>query len=612
MVIGLAAVPFASAVSPMKSAVYRGTLHRNTVTLTVARSGKKVVAKVACVRGKGRAPSIHGIRVRKGRFKGTAHRGRKILWSISGRFQNSSRANATVRLTHVCNHAHGSMLLNLPVAVPKPPFKNEPGRNVSVQTDSSHSVTQTIGQGGGSISLTDAHGVSYTLTIPQNALGEDTQITMTPVASISNSPLNGTLVGGVDLKPDGLQLFEPATLAIKPTRTIPAGNGAAFVYSGSGQDFHLTLPGVDKSTDIAIPLLHFTGYGVYNAGQAAQNAANDAAASTPEGQAQQAMAAAINAWRAGEIDDQEFQDEAAKILQDYYDEAIAPEIPAAMNDDVTAIKTVRDLVSFERQAALLGIANRVSPDFDEASQTAIKIINNMISRAQTDCAENHHLAQVPRMVNLERQMELLGAPEGDLSSLFKCLSFRLDFDSTITTSGDGGSFTYEVKASVPVRADLLSNTINGSEAESYPVATGSIPANCPDTDEVDVDSGTPGTFSVLKVNLNLPSQQDAFNNPTVPVTNLTILASPGTPGGPPYETYTGTPCDGSGTQTFTQPAWLDLFSDFHQSAAAGGGYYNFSGFDAQSGSEIGRLTSVQGHGNDEEATTIILVHTPGG
>ena len=92
---------------------------------------------------------------------------------------------------------------------------------VTSTIDSKRAVTGNIGPKGGALSLTDAAGNKFTLTIPANALYGTEAIVMTPVTAAAGVP--GTGLAAVQLAPDGLTLMTPATLVIQPAAAAPAG-----------------------------------------------------------------------------------------------------------------------------------------------------------------------------------------------------------------------------------------------------------------------------------------------------------------------------------------------------------------------------------------------------
>ena len=103
-------------------------------------------------------------------------------------------------------------LTSLPIA---PRFEANPV-NLTVTLDGSRAATADIPVTGGTLSVTDAKGNKFTLTIPDKALASPETIRMTPVASAGGIPLSGNLVGAVQLEPEGLVLFQLATLTMEP------------------------------------------------------------------------------------------------------------------------------------------------------------------------------------------------------------------------------------------------------------------------------------------------------------------------------------------------------------------------------------------------------------
>ena len=97
-----------------------------------------------------------------------------------------------------------------PRATPPPPPPAPP--SVAPRLDDANAATERIGREGGTVSATGADGATYTLAIPAGALISDEDITLTPVGAVDGLPFSGGLAGAVQLAPDGLRLFEPATL----------------------------------------------------------------------------------------------------------------------------------------------------------------------------------------------------------------------------------------------------------------------------------------------------------------------------------------------------------------------------------------------------------------
>ena len=112
---------------------------------------------------------------------------------------------------------------------------------VLVEFDISASVSQTIGPSGGVVSIVDANGVFYELSIPPNALDVDVEITLTPVTDLSDWPLDGAMLGAIGIDPEGLTLNVPAYLTITPSSEVAIDGLATvgFVFQGYGSEFAL-------------------------------------------------------------------------------------------------------------------------------------------------------------------------------------------------------------------------------------------------------------------------------------------------------------------------------------------------------------------------------------
>jgi hypothetical protein len=135
------------------------------------------------------------------------------------------------------------------------------GAFVQAVHDASRAVTVRIPTAGGTLSTTAADGSRFTLEIPKDALLSDRDVTLTPVSSIGGLPLSGGLAAAVHVEPEGLVLYESATLTIEPAAAVSRSEAITFSYQGAGAEFflHPPLPGAGA---IRVPVLHFTGFGV--------------------------------------------------------------------------------------------------------------------------------------------------------------------------------------------------------------------------------------------------------------------------------------------------------------------------------------------------------------
>jgi hypothetical protein len=111
---------------------------------------------------------------------------------------------------------------------------------VQATFDTALSKSALLGTTGGTLSVTGANGVIYTLTVPADALPEDRTLTLTPFIDLIGSPLSGGTLGAVRIEPEDLLFFVPATLSIELPNPTPDDGllTVAFAFEGSGSEFH--------------------------------------------------------------------------------------------------------------------------------------------------------------------------------------------------------------------------------------------------------------------------------------------------------------------------------------------------------------------------------------
>lgn len=107
------------------------------------------------------------------------------------------------------------------------------------------------------LQVTDASGMTWTLSLPPGALDYDQTITMTALSNITSADIPGDLIGGVLLEPDGLILAFPATMTVSGV-----GEQAVLLFFTGEQDgtaAEIALPTLDQSMTSAA-IFHFSAF----------------------------------------------------------------------------------------------------------------------------------------------------------------------------------------------------------------------------------------------------------------------------------------------------------------------------------------------------------------
>ncbi len=360
-----------------------------------------------------------------------------------------------------------------PAVDPATPLGTPNPLNVTPVPDSGRAVTKTVGSAGATLTATDARGTTFTLTIPADALPGDTDIAMTPLSSIGGLPFSGGLVGAVDLKPDGLRLYKPATLSIQPTTMPAVGDQAPFLYRGSGQDFH-SYPLVADATKLEMALLHFTGAGVATGSGGERAAQQERVPTDIESQFEQRGAEIGDRLRRGQITSEQFADEFTVHMRDYWNRVVRPRLTAAETNDTLAELAISTFLSWSRQLALLGLDDRFADEQAAGFVSMEKILQNAYNKSFVRCVGGE-VAFVRRLVALARAGQLLGLDVGAdaLEKSDKCLRFELDYEYDLKYRKTGGNqerFDLEVEAlRAPLRFDPASLVARGAVPLTAPV-----------------------------------------------------------------------------------------------------------------------------------------------
>lgn len=367
---------------------------------------------------------------------------------------------------------------------------------VSFRADESSAVSADIGDDGGVLTTTSSEGVHYTLTIPAAALFGPTEITMTPI-SLADSPLATAEIFGVSLEPDGLYLFEPATLEITADELAP-DTAAFFSAGGGGEDFHLSIGDLGESATTI--LSHFSTAGAIRAQQDELHALwTEYRPSARHDRYEQEGAALLQEIA---LDDLQTR---ARIVEDLYSRWLG-EIEADASQPMDAAALNQLLGEFIQARKVLAIESYI-PGYEasvvrEALTAAGEALHAAIYRQfQADnlrCIQDQDPDTVFAMYRwvliaawLTGQGYDSGAPDL-IRALQQCMRFELEFTSGVDGTSDPISFSVEVAGKIPLDSVADGPTLN-LEAGRYvgPILSGRLTG----TGELTAPAGSDGCRS---------------------------------------------------------------------------------------------------------------------
>jgi hypothetical protein len=340
---------------------------------------------------------------------------------------------------------------------------------VTATPDAARSATMLMSAtAGGTLEVTAANGTTLQLVILPGALADDTQITMTPLSSLTGLPFDATLVGAVQLGPEGLTLLKPAQLTIVPGAAVPPDRQVTFGYHGTGAEFHLEPPepAIDR---ITLDIAHFSGAGLVNASQSAAEQA--AAAHEPTSgwdQYMQAIGAVLQAERTNQLlgkqPDPTLDAQMAALIAGLYRDVVLPAVQAAANSDEAFQLGLQYGFAFMRMQQLLG-GSADSPEAKAITLALQTALNAAVDRSNTACTTGHDLSRFTQLVGYARMVALLTGDQARIDDILKkafdCMHFELEFNSEMYNTPSNTD--YREHALVPL-AYALPQGFTGSAA----------------------------------------------------------------------------------------------------------------------------------------------------
>ncbi len=343
--------------------------------------------------------------------------------------------------------------------------------DVALTLDTAAAVEALIPVEGGTISATGADGTLYTLEIPADALLNETMISLTPVTSISGMPFGGEQTYAVQLGPEGLFLQNFAILTITPAVELPIEEQLVFGYQAEGSDVILAAPVID-SNEIKILVQHFSGNGVTKGLLADIEPERQRLGGDAERRLQNAISEALGKERQRQLlggggeGGEDMQAIFAEAFRQFEEQVIKPRLAAAGESCANGQLAIQTVLGYERQRQLLGMGDSgYMADFPDLVETVAHVC--VIEEFEL-CVEEHIIHRmIPVWLGFERQFQLLGMDGGAVREeardlTIKCLTFRLDFESTGRADGGGGGW-YEssVTAEITLRFDADDLKISG-------------------------------------------------------------------------------------------------------------------------------------------------------
>lgn len=330
--------------------------------------------------------------------------------------------------------------------------------SAEITLDAASSTSETIGPEGGKIEIVGTDGLEYLFTIPKGFLISETEITMTPIASLT-SPMLERFTAGVQFEPDGLVM--PGVAWLEISGGVFKNKLIGINYEGDGKEVALSWAELDGST-LRIPISHFSGSG---AGTPAPGAGDR----SPTGH----YKAMSNLIAEAYIENDSYcigqSHPTGKYSIAWYKGLlttfILPKLEKAAKNDLLLADAIRNYIDWYAWPQYVDgmlcfdINEEIDGNMETKAEELIKIgLENAMDTASDYCAKKHDISETTHMINwvaashlLEGIITNVSLDTYDMIERIKdCLTFELQFSSHLVI-GEGARETFSCDLSSTIK-----------------------------------------------------------------------------------------------------------------------------------------------------------------
>jgi hypothetical protein len=378
------------------------------------------------------------------------------------------------------------------------------------------SASGTLDEWGGALSLTNASGFVFTLTLPPGALGRTETITMREITQVGGLPLSGGLIAAVDLQPEGLRFDTLARLDITPPTSVDLRTLVGFNAENAGTRFGLQ-PSFLTNNTISLHLRHFSMAG------AGSGTAGDTGGQTqhPPGEgskrSDQEAADEVARCRTDPNCDINSEEEKARLRDIFVrqaDQTVIPQLRQAIGRDSEVEDAILGWLSWMRQVALSAYdGDTFNAQGSGALESRLRLAQSLAGQVLSEAirfncqlCNSSDVRRIARVITFSRWASLLGFDPGNEPA--SCMQQCLRFNMTIAAIVDSIDGEKTIRTGAMAEFELQPLNLDGSTDILVFEGTGdwniekaefpNVPNGCTSTASL-----TSGTAEVARLRLSL-------------------------------------------------------------------------------------------------------------